>query len=238
MCIRKGAVPVRSRGFGHMAPTCMTGHMRISIADTAPAAPFASFFRNIPMPEKDDLRREALRHRNRIDPASEAAEDAARLFFEAVPLQGNPVVSAYWPKGREFPTFDILAGLMERGISCALPMMRGKDRVLSFALWHDGDPLTEGPFGILQPPETETTRWVNPDIVLVPLLAFDRRGHRLGHGMGYYDATLSALRAEKQILAVGLAWAQQAVLFNLPAEPHDQPLDYVITPMQAHCFPR
>lgn len=188
------------------------------------------------MTQKDDLRREALRHRDRIDMDSEPVENAARLFFDTFPLDRTPTVAAYWPKGREFPTFDILHGLMERNIPCALPVMRGQERVLSFARWHDGAPLTEGPFGIRQPADTQTTQWVTPDIVLTPLLAFDRRGHRLGHGMGYYDATLSALRREKTILAVGLAWAQQAVLFNLPADPHDQAMDYIITPLQAHCF--
>lgn len=197
---------------------------------------FLSCYQNVSMLEKDDLRREARRHRDRIDPASEKADDAARLFFETIPVKSGQIVSAYWPNGREFPTFDLLAGLMEQGISCALPVMQGKDRVLSFALWRDGEPLIAGPFGILQPAATESTPWVEPDILIVPLLAFDRRGHRLGSGMGYYDSTLEALRARKPVLAVGLAWAQQAVWFNLPTEPHDQPLDYVITPMQAHCF--
>lgn len=219
-------------------PPVTTGHMRISLAYTDLRRPSPFFFcdQNTSMTQKDDLRREARRHRDRIDPGSETAEEAARLFFQKIPLKPNQIVSAYWPKGREFPTFDILAGVIERGMTCALPVMRGESRVLSFAVWHDGDPLSEGSFGILQPPATEETQWVEPDILIVPLLAFDRRGHRLGSGMGYYDSTLAALRTKKPILAVGLAWAQQAVWFNLPAEPHDQPLDYVITPMQAHCF--
>jgi 5-formyltetrahydrofolate cyclo-ligase len=188
------------------------------------------------MSEKDDLRAQAARHRERIDPASEPADEAACLFAQTIPLSPDRSVAAYWPKGREFPTFDILADLMEQGVPCALPLMREGSRVLSFARWRDGEPLAEGPFGIRQPIENAQTHWIEPDIVLVPLLAFDRRGHRLGHGMGYYDATLADLRSKKPVVSVGLAWAQQAVLFNLPAEPHDQPLDYVITPLKVHCF--
>lgn len=188
------------------------------------------------MTDKDDLRREAMRHRDRIDSASEPTEEVARLFFETVqPLPGQ-IVAAYWPKGREFPTFDLLAGLMERGIACALPVMVPGSRILSFLPWRDGEPLAEGPFGIRQPVCGPQARPVLPDIVITPLLAFDRRGHRLGHGMGYYDSTLAALRAQKSVLAVGVAWAQQAVLFNLPTDPHDEPLDIVITPLKAHCF--
>ena len=70
----------------------------------------------------------------------------------------------------------------------------------------------------------------------MPLLAFDRRGHRLGYGEGYYDATLADLRARKKVIAVGLAYAQQAILFNLPAEDHDQPLDWIITPQIAQRY--
>src|SRR6185503_17417551 len=101
--------------------------------------------------------------------------------------------------------------------------------------WKDGDPLAEGAFGIMQP-STDAPKWVDPDIVVVPLLAFDRRGYRLGYGSGYYDVTLAALRAKKKIVAVGLGYGQQAVLFNLPSEPHDEKLDWVITPQKAHSF--
>ena len=75
-----------------------------------------------------------------------------------------------------------------------------------------------------------------PDILLIPFLSFDRYGYRLGQGGGYYDATLAHLREEKDILAIGMGYAQQAVLFKLPAEDHDQKMDMVITPQNVHDF--
>ena len=89
---------------------------------------------------------------------------------------------------------------------------------------------------MLEPVVHEGTQWLEPDVVIVPLLAFDRRGYRLGQGGGYYDATLADLRAKKNIIAVGLAYAQQACLFNLPVEEHDQKLDWVVTPQGAQEF--
>ena len=89
-----------------------------------------------------------------------------------------------------------------------------------------GVELISGPHGIAQPSGTEV---LSPDIVIVPLLAFDQRGNRLGQGGGYYDSTLAALRGEKEITAVGVAYASQACLFNLPTEGHDEPLDMVVS---------
>ena len=123
--------------------------------------------------------------------------------------------------------------LLRGNITCALPCVEEGSRILQFARWTDQSEMTSGKFDILEPAEKG---YITPDIVLVPLLAFDRKGHRLGYGGGYYDATLAALRAEHTIIAVGLAYAQQACLFNLPTEPHDQKLDWVITPERAHYF--
>jgi 5-formyltetrahydrofolate cyclo-ligase len=108
---------------------------------------------------------------------------------------------------------------------------------LGFAFWKDDMELKRGgEHDVLEPVVNDSTRWLDPDIVIVPLLAFDRRGYRLGQGGGHYDATLEKLRAKKKIIAVGLAYAQQACLFNLPVEDHDQKLDWVITPQGAHSF--
>jgi len=78
--------------------------------------------------------------------------------------------------------------------------------------------------------EPVSENYIDPDILLIPLLAFDQRGARLGYGKGHYDATLAELKKRKQITAIGIGYAQQAVLFKLPSEDHDEELDMVITP--------
>lgn len=185
---------------------------------------------------KDTLRHEAVRHRERIDPGSENPEDASALFFEVIKPQTGQVIALYWPKGREIDTAPLMDNLLQAGFTCALPVVVKGQKELRFARWDESVPLAEGPYGVFQPAIDDKTQWVDPDIVIVPLLAFDRHGYRLGYGGGYYDATLSALREKKAVTAVGLAWSQQAVLFNLPVEPHDEKLDWVITPQRAQKF--
>lgn len=217
--------------------------MWISLARTACAAPFIFFFlphgvfHSMSDP-KAVLRREAILHRARIDRGAENPESACALFFEAIAPAPGQIVAAYWPHGTEFSSLDILDELLRRGQPCALPAIReGGDRELDFLAWDESVVLQKGPLGIMQPPRDDKARRLDPDIVIVPLLAFDRKGHRLGYGKGYYDATLSALRRKKPaLLAVGLAFAQQAVLFNLPREDHDVPLDWVVTPQGAQRF--
>ena len=186
--------------------------------------------------QKYVYRIEAKRHRERMDIRDEDPEKAAENFLAAVRPRPGQIVAAYWPKGREIDTSDLMHILHEEGFQIALPVIQRGSKVLKFALWQDNDDLVKGPYDILQPSINAKTRYVFPDIVIVPMLAFDRRGHRLGYGGGYYDATLDFLRKEKQVVAVGLAYSKQAVLFNLPAEDHDQPLDWVITPKDVHCY--
>jgi 5-formyltetrahydrofolate cyclo-ligase len=183
---------------------------------------------------KETLRIEAIRHRDRIDPASEDPDHARDLFFENIKPQLGQVVAAYWAKGREFDGSGIIERLLKEGIACALPVIIEGSRELKFARWDEGIALAEGPFGIMQPMSPQ--QWVEPDIVIVPLLAFDQKGYRLGYGGGYYDVTLRALKAKKDVLSVGLGYAQQAVLFGLPREEHDQRLDWMITPQKAQRF--
>lgn len=194
----------------------------------------AAIFIVMEQASKETLRREAIRHRDRIDPGSEDADNACALFFENVKPQKGQVVALYWPKGREFDPAEIAGRLLREGFTCCLPVIQKNKRILKFAKWDDTVKLEEGPFGIMQP--VGKHKWVVPDIVIVPLLAFDRHGYRLGYGGGYYDATLAALRKKKDIVAVGLGYAQQAVLFNLPREEHDQRMDWIITPQKAQPF--
>lgn len=185
---------------------------------------------------KDIIRLEAKRHSARFDLRTENADAVTDLFFLHIQPEPGKVIAAYWPKDREFDTRMLLDGLLRRGYTCALPVMQKDSRVLKFASWNDKMPLKESAFGIMEPAVNNLTQWVEPDIFIVPMLAFDRRGYRLGHGFGYYDATLADARSRKDILAVGVAYAQQAVLFNLPAEDHDIKMDWIITPMGAQEF--
>lgn len=182
------------------------------------------------MNDKEAFRTEAIRHRDFIDPLDDNPEDAVTHFMEALKPQKGQIVAGYWPKGREFDTHPILDEVMKIGCTVALPVIQKDSRVLKFVKWEEGDELTEGPFGVLQPTAID---FIDPDIVLVPLLAFDRHGYRLGYGGGYYDATIADLRSRKEIIAAGVAYGQQAVLFNLAIEAHDQQMDWIITPQNA-----
>lgn len=179
---------------------------------------------------KQSLRAEALRFRNMIDPASEDLEAVVSEFMECLNPQAGQVVALYWPKGREFDTGPLFEALLKRGVTCALPVIQPGTRELKFAAWSEDAALVPGPYDIMQPPIDENSNWVEPDIVVAPMLAFDRQGHRLGYGGGYYDTTLAQLRARRPVVAVGIGYSAQAVLFNLPSEPHDQKMDWIITP--------
>jgi 5-formyltetrahydrofolate cyclo-ligase len=176
---------------------------------------------------KSELRRAALERRAAV-PQDVREAFAARAAREALALVGwrrSRVAAAYWPIRGEADPLPLLAALGGANIPTALPAVAGRGKPLIFRAWRSGDPLADGPFGLREPVPGSPT--VQPDLLFVPLAAFDRAGHRLGYGAGYYDATLAALAA-KRPLAVGLAFATQEVE-RIPAEPHDHPLAFVIT---------
>lgn len=181
---------------------------------------------------KDELREQAMLHREKIRPEDEDIENAATLFTQTVPFQGK-IVAAYWPFGDEFDVRYIIDDILKAGGKIALPIASKTSREMQFAPWDGAGDLVKGDWGIFIP---KTDERVAPDILLVPFLAFDRRGYRLGRGGGHYDATIATLRGRKEILAVGVGYAAQAVLFNLPVEAHDEKLDMVITPQGVHDF--
>jgi 5-formyltetrahydrofolate cyclo-ligase len=116
--------------------------------------------------------------------------------------------------------------LCTRGLTIALPVVAGQGLVLIFRSWLEGEPMDSGPFGTSHPSVRAPV--VEPDTLLVPLIAFDRRGHRLGYGAGYYDRTVGALRKQRSVLAIGFAYDEQEV-DAVPAAPHDQVLDGIVT---------
>jgi len=176
---------------------------------------------------KAALRREALAHRDTM-PAElrqAAAETIARRDF---PLDIRPgvLVSGFSSIGTEINPLPLMRRLADRGARLALPVVVGRGRPLALRAWAFGEPLEKGQWGIREPrPDAPK---VDPDIVLTPLAAFDRTGHRIGYGAGYYDMTLAGLRARKRIVAVGLAYAAQEIAV-VPATSRDARLDLVLT---------
>lgn len=183
--------------------------------------------------EKALLREQARKHRALNDTRDEDIEAATAFFFDTIQPNKNQIIGAYWPKGREFDPTHILDQALKQGIKCALPKVENNSRILKFMSWSQDEPLTKGTFDIMEP---ENGVELEPDILIVPMLAFDRKGYRLGQGGGYYDATLQHFRAKKDIQAVGVAYSSQAVLFNLPAEAHDQKMDWILTPQGMTSF--
>lgn len=138
-------------------------------------------------------------------------------FAREIPAAG--IVAGYWPIRDEADPREMMKAL---GTALALPRIDSKHAALSFREWREGDALVDNHHGIPEP--RADAKIVTPDVVLMPLLAFDAHGHRLGYGGGYYDRTLSAMRA----IAIGIAYAGQEVEY-LPREAHDHPLDMVLT---------
>src|SRR5580700_3281705 len=176
---------------------------------------------------KAELRREALARRDALPPAErvQAAEAiAARAFALAIDV--GTIVSGFMPMKSEINPLPLMRKLAAAGARLALPVVAGRGKPLIMRTWGIGEPLAAGVWGIREPPPSAAV--VAPDILLVPLLAFDRAGHRIGYGAGYYDMTIAALRARQAVVAVGLAFAAQEIA-AVPATPHDAPLDLVLT---------
>ena len=156
--------------------------------------------------------------------ARAAATVAERPFPRA--LSAGTIVSGFMPLKSEINPIPLMRRLVDGGVSLALPVVCGRGRPLQMRAFAFGDSLVPGVWGIREPkPEAPQ---VLPDVLLVPLLAFDRRGHRLGYGAGYYDLTIASLRAQGSVLAVGIAFAAQEVV-QVPATARDQRLDLVLT---------
>ena len=172
---------------------------------------------------KRAARREAAARR---DAAHDAAAERAANDHLAAFLRGEApaVISGYMPIGSEISPLAAMTALGARARLC-LPVVEGKGRPLSFRIWTPGAALTEGAFGVEIPAEGAQA---TPDALIVPLLAFDRAGYRLGYGGGFYDRTLAELSARGRVLAVGLAFAAQEMA-ELPREGTDRALDAIVT---------
>lgn len=173
------------------------------------------------------LRRDAAARRDSL--AAEARQAAGQTIAgRRFPLPVSPaaVVSGFMPLKSEISPLPLMQKLAEQGAGLALPRIVGRGQPLSMRVWQFGGPLDRGQWGIREPQSDALE--VDPDILLVPLLAFDRAGYRIGYGAGYYDMTIARLRSLKTITAVGIAFAAQEVP-EIPKTPHDERLDLVLT---------
>ena len=177
---------------------------------------------------KKQLRRTAKTRRAAAAGDNPHAHKAlARTVFATVPFAPGDAVSGYWPLGDEIDPRPVLEALHERGHPIGLPAMPGSAQPLTFRAWQPGAELHDGGFGTRVPPESAPV--IVPRVLLVPMLAFDRAGYRLGYGGGFYDRTLAQLRADQaDTLAVGVAYQAQEV-DRVPRDRYDQRLDMILT---------
>jgi 5-formyltetrahydrofolate cyclo-ligase len=159
------------------------------------------------------------------DAAAAAVAEIGLAFLE--PLAEGSIVSAFAPLPGEMRVWPLLRRLAAERYVLALPVMQGRGKALIFRAWQHGDAMHRATWGIAEPKPDKPM--VEPDVLIVPLLAFDACGFRLGYGGGYYDRTLAALRSRKLLIAVGIAYDQQAV-DAVPHLDYDERLDWVLTP--------
>jgi 5-formyltetrahydrofolate cyclo-ligase len=203
---------------------CKTVHHfmlhRIRETDVSRPAPFIES-------AKVELRRDAAARRDAL-PAATRKAAAAAIAARAFPLPVSPgiIVSGFMPLKSEINPLPLMKTLADAGATLALPKIAGRGKPLIMRAWQWGAPLEAGQWGIREPKADASE--VDPDIILVPLLGFDRAGRRIGYGAGYYDMTIARLRSRKTVTAVGIAFATQEVP-AVPATERDARLDLVLT---------
>ncbi len=178
---------------------------------------------------KKAMRAAAKERRNEAFAAHGAAagERLAAHGIGFAGLSGPKSVSAFLAIGEEIDPLPLMRRLWRDGHETGLPVMIAKGQPLVFRRWREGDALAETMWGIREPlPEAGE---IEPDVVLVPLLAFDRSGYRLGYGGGFYDRTLARLRQRKPIVTIGLGY-DELLVDAVPHCDYDERLDWVLTP--------
>ena len=192
--------------------------------------------------EKRALRKIAMERREILarDAGPRHGDVLAKMFLDSVPLPepasrpSGITVSGFWSMGAEINVIPLLSLLYERGYYCGLPVTVKRGLPLVFRHWAPGSVLVSGGFGTSVPPPEAPE--VTPDVLIVPLLAFDAEGYRLGYGGGFYDRTLEKLRKSgARPLAVGVAFAAQHVA-RVPRDAYDQPVDWIVTEKSVQQF--
>jgi 5-formyltetrahydrofolate cyclo-ligase len=175
---------------------------------------------------KERLRGEVFARRDALDGAfrEDAAHRIARRALDLSEFRDITPVGAYWPIRSEVDPRPLMEALIARGQDVALSQILHPH--LSWRLWRPGDVLVKGGFGVREPgPDAPE---IFPKALLVPLVAFDRRGGRIGYGNGHFDRAIASLEAQHPVLTIGLAYAVQEI-DEVPVEPHDRHLDVIIT---------
>ena len=162
-----------------------------------------------------------------------AAMGLVEIWRYEQPVEPPAIVSGFWPMAEELDIRPLMIELINQGCQIALPVVVAKKQPLVFRAWRPGDPLEAGAFGTLQP--TARRAVVEPEVLIVPLLAVDEEGWRLGYGGGFYDRTLEALRVRKRVTAIGVGFNEQVVP-EVPHDPNDQRLDWLLTDKRACAF--
>jgi len=163
-----------------------------------------------------------------------AADGLLASWRRERPLDRPAIVSGFWPMKEELDIRPLLIELFNEGCQLCLPVVTGKGQPLVFRAWRPGDALEQGVFGTLHPsPRREE---LEPDALIVPLLACDEDGWRLGYGGGFYDRTLRGLRRRKQAAAMGVAFDAQLLSETVPHGPDDERLDWLLTDKRACAF--
>jgi 5-formyltetrahydrofolate cyclo-ligase len=178
--------------------------------------------------QKAAVRAAALAARAALGPdVREAAAAAIAAEGAALVAREKPAcVSLFFSVRGEIELAPLAQKLAEAGVPMCLPVIVAKGQPLVFRAWTPGDPLEDRRFGLKEP--LASAPEATPDLLFVPLAAFDARGARVGYGGGFYDRTLEKLRAVGPAMAVGVAFATQEVP-AVPTEPHDQKIDFVLT---------
>ena len=176
--------------------------------------------------QKRLLRTEAAKRREAAAADNDIGEKLIEIFERTFDPPRGTAISGYYPIGAEANILPLLKNLRDKGYDVLLPVVLEPKKPLLFRRWSPSSEMRSGPYGILEPgTDAKADR---PDLILAPLLAFDRKGNRLGYGGGFYDLSIESIRHHQPVLAVGVAYAAQEV----PAVPHDAsdtPLDHILT---------
>lgn len=184
---------------------------------------------------KRTLRSAMLAWRRGLDDEARraAAQGVIATLRAEKPFEIPSTVSGFWPIKDEIDLRPLMTELHAEGCTLALPVVQGRGQRLLFRAWRPGDALEAGAFGTVQP--LSRCEVVEPDALLVPLLACDREGWRLGYGGGFYDRTIEELRRKRPVTAVGVGFDGQ-FLPEVPHGPDDQRLDWLLTDRRASAF--
>lgn len=180
---------------------------------------------------KAEVRKAAFARRKAAHDTTRGAEAAARLLEVLRPFEGK-VIAGYMPIRSEVSPLPAMVAMTGHA-TITVPVIQGDGLPLIFREWCPGCDMIDGPFGALVPAEGD---FLDPDVLIVPMVAFDRSGGRMGYGGGFYDRSLEELRAKKDVLAIGFAYGAQECE-TLPLEPTDQPLDMIVTEAEVLRFP-